>query len=159
MKMDRIIKKRLLTFFLIIVMASITAIGQTGSIEGIATDKKNKETLPGVMITIEGTTIGASADIEGHFIIPNIKPGKYKVKASYISYTTLLFEDVKVEANRATHLDISMAENAVSLSGVTVTGVKKTNTEVALICYQDESACFNRDFRSADSSFAGQGCI
>ena len=70
---------------------SITANAQTGSIEGIAADKKNKEVLPGVTVIIEGTTIGASTDIEGHFIMQNVKPGKYRLKASYISYTPELY--------------------------------------------------------------------
>ena len=89
-----------------ILLASFTLIAQTGSIEGIATDSKNKETLPGVMVTIEGTTIGAAADIDGHFIIPNVKPGRYKVKASYISYNPVILEDVKVEAGKTTTISI-----------------------------------------------------
>jgi TonB-dependent receptor len=112
---------------------SVTGLAQSGSIEGVATDRKNKETLPGVMITIEGTTIGAAADFNGHFLIPNVKPGKYKVKASYISYNTIIVEDVKVEAEKTVKLSIALSENTVSLDGVTVTGVRKTNTDVSMI--------------------------
>ena len=85
---------------IIILSFSIVGIAQTGSIEGVATDKKSKETLPGVTVTIEGTTIGAAADIDGHFLIPNVKPGKYKVKASYISYNPVLLKNVKVECRK-----------------------------------------------------------
>jgi hypothetical protein len=112
---------------------SVKVLCQTGSIEGTAIDKKSKEVLPGVMIIIEGTTVGTSSDLEGHFKIPNIKPGKYIIKASYISYVTLSFNDIKVESGKATQLPVEMSENAISLKGITVTGVKKTNTDIAMI--------------------------
>jgi TonB-dependent receptor len=119
--------------FIFILITSIVSHAQTGSIEGIATDRKSKEALPGVMITLEGTSIGASADINGHFLISNLKPGKYKVKASYISFKPSVIEDVKVDVDKTTKVDVSLSENAVTLEGVTVTGVKKTNTDVAMI--------------------------
>lgn len=117
----------------ILLLASFSGLSQTGSIEGVAMDKKNKEVMPGVTVTIEGTTIGASAGIDGHFVIPNLKPGKYMVKASYISYNPVLVEDVKVEANKIANLSISLTESSVALEGVTVSGVRKTNTDIAMI--------------------------
>jgi hypothetical protein len=119
--------------FIFILISSITSYAQTGSIEGIATDKKNKEALPGVTITLEGTNIGVAADINGHFLISNLKPGKYKIKASYISYNTILIEGVKVDPGKIAKVDVSLSENAVTLEGVTVIGVKKTNTDIAMI--------------------------
>jgi hypothetical protein len=133
MKMDCLKMRHGVTCLIIIISASISAMAQTGKIEGIATDKKNKETLPGVTVTIDGTTIGATADIEGHFLIPNVKPGKYRLKASYISYAPLVIEDVSVVADKTTSVSFSLSENTVSLEGVTITGVKKTNTDVAMI--------------------------
>ena len=119
--------------FIIILISSIVSYAQTGSIEGIATDRKSKEALPGVTITLENTSIGASADINGHFLISNLKPGKYNVKASYISFNTVIVEGVKVDANKIAKVDVSLSEDAVTLEGVTVTGVKKTNTDIAMI--------------------------
>jgi TonB-dependent receptor len=133
MKMDCLkIMKRIISL-VIMLSASFIAMAQTGSIEGVASDKKNNETLPGVIVTIEGTTIGASADIDGHYLITNVKPGKYRVKATYISYSPVIIEDVKVEAGKTTKVSFSLSENAVTLEGVTVTGVKRTNTDVAMI--------------------------
>ncbi len=48
------------------------------------------EVMPGVTVSIDGTTIGAAADFDGHFVIPNVKPGKYRIKASYISYEPVI---------------------------------------------------------------------
>jgi hypothetical protein len=133
MKMDCFKFKHGIISLLLILSFPVAGFAQTGKIEGIATDKKSKETLPGVMVTIDGTTIGAMADIEGHFLIPNVKPGKYKIKASYISYSPFIIEDVTVVADKTTNISVSLSENTVSLEGVTITGVKKTNTDVAMI--------------------------
>ena len=125
--------RKVIFSIIIILITSIVSQAQTGSIEGIATDRKSKDALPGVTITLEGTSIGASADVSGHFLISNLKPGKYKVKASYISYNTIFIEDVKVDASKIAKVDVSLSESTVTLEGVTVTGVKKTNTDVAMI--------------------------
>ena len=133
MKMNWLNYTKGILSFIIILISSIVSYAQTGSIEGIATDRKSKEALPGVTITLENTSIGASADINGHFLISNLKPGKYNVKASYISFNTVIVEGVKVDANKIAKVDVSLSENAVTLEGVTVTGVKKTNTDIAMI--------------------------
>lgn len=125
------LKKAFLILIFTITGAFLSA--QTGIIEGKATDKKTGEALPGVMVSIEGTTIGAAADIDGKFTIANVKPGKYRLKASYISYDPMFFEDVNVVAGKTATLTVTMSENAVTLQEVTVTGVKKTNTDVSMI--------------------------
>jgi hypothetical protein len=126
------IKKGVISLSILLIV-TFSGLSQTGSIEGVARDKKNKEAMPGVTVTIEGTTIGASAGFDGHFLIPNLKPGKYKVKASYISYNPVLVEDVKVVENKTTSLSISLTESLVTLEGVIVSGVRKTNTDIAMI--------------------------
>ena len=133
MKMDCLKIKKKIIILIIGLSASTALMAQNGSIEGVATDKKSKEFLPGVTVTIEGTTIGATADFNGHFTLPNLKPGKYKIKASYISYNPEMIEDVSVIAGKTTNLSISLSESTVALEGVTVVGVKKTNTDVAMI--------------------------
>ncbi|MBK9391050.1 MAG: carboxypeptidase-like regulatory domain-containing protein [Bacteroidetes bacterium] len=126
------VQKTILVLFMLL-LSSTLLIAQTGSIDGKATDKKTNEALIGVMVTIDGTTMGAAADLDGHFVIPNVKPGKYKVRASYISYDPIIFEDVVVAAGKTTTLPVVMSENTVALKEVTITGVKKTNTDVSMI--------------------------
>jgi hypothetical protein len=131
MKIKRIIKQLILLFFTILLSVNLS--GQTGSISGMVTDKANKNTLPGVTIMLEGTTTGTSADVDGHYTISNLKPGRYKVKVSYISYNTVVIDNVKVESGETTNLPLELSESTVSLAGVTVSGVRKTNTEVSMI--------------------------
>ena len=69
-----------------------------GSIEGVITDKSTSEALIGSAVVIEGTTTGALTDINGHFYIPNLKPGSYKLKVTYVSYNSAEIDNVKVQA-------------------------------------------------------------
>jgi hypothetical protein len=125
-------RKYLITF-IVLFSATIKLIGQTGTIEGTVTDTKSKEPLIGAIILIEGTSTGTAADIDGHFIFSNVKPGKYRLKASYVSYNPLIVENVVVTAGKTSNLSVALTQNAVALEGVTVTGVKKTNTDVSMI--------------------------
>ncbi len=118
---------------LLLIASSYAVVAQTGSIDGVVKDRSTKEVLPGVTLTIEGTTIGAAADADGHFLISNIKPGIYKVKASYISYSPVVIENVKVESGKTTNVPFLLSENTVTLNAVNIVGVKKSNTEVSMI--------------------------
>ncbi|MDZ7625174.1 MAG: carboxypeptidase-like regulatory domain-containing protein [Ignavibacteriaceae bacterium] len=84
-------KKFLLFYFTIFCCSlSFTFAGTTGKIAGKVTDSKTGEALPFVNILIEGTNLGAATDIDGNYVILNIPPGKYNVKAQYIGYQAVL---------------------------------------------------------------------
>ncbi|MFN8241540.1 MAG: TonB-dependent receptor [Bacteroidales bacterium] len=125
--------KNTLISIIFFVVAAISASAQTGSITGKVTDKKNKESLIGTTVTVEGTTLGSSTDIDGKYAISNLKPGTYKVKVSYISYNTKVYDKVIVEPGKPTSLDIELEESSVTLGDVTVTAVRKTNTDISVI--------------------------
>lgn len=129
LKMDCINLKRGLMTVFIMLSLHITGLSQTGTIEGIATDTKNNEPLPGVTVVIDGTTLGSSADMDGHFLISNIKPGKYRIKVSYISYNSINIEEVTIDAGQTTKLPISLSESTVSLKEITVTGEGISNRQ------------------------------
>ncbi|MCK5087454.1 MAG: carboxypeptidase-like regulatory domain-containing protein, partial [Melioribacteraceae bacterium] len=57
--------------------ASITFAQGTGRISGQVTDSESGEFLPGANLLLQGTTIGAGADLEGSYRILNIPAGTY----------------------------------------------------------------------------------
>jgi len=61
------------------------AFAQTGNINGKVVDEKN-QAMPGVSISIAGTTQGASTDQNGKFIITNVNPGKYELATQFLGY-------------------------------------------------------------------------
>jgi outer membrane receptor protein involved in Fe transport len=96
--------------------------GNTGKISGLVRDARTKEALPGVNITLAGTSLGAASDIEGRYVILNIPPGKYKILASYIGYRRFEVNDVSVSVDFTTPLDINLTEGSVELDAIVVQG-------------------------------------
>jgi hypothetical protein len=118
---------------LILFLIASDAMGQTGTIEGTVKDKLNSEVLIGTTVQIDGTTIGTTTDINGQFKLQNLKPGKYNIKVSYVSYTTRVIENVIVENDRTANVDVELSGNTVSLGDITVSAIRKTNTEISMI--------------------------
>jgi len=96
-------------------------IEQTGKIMGKVIDSRNGETMIGVTVRLDGTTIGTSTDIEGRFVIPNVKPGSYKLIFTYLNYQTKAF-DVVVEPGKEIVLNAAMEEAISEIKAVVVTG-------------------------------------
>ena len=77
-------KKEFIVFTLLVLtlVASPAMAGTTGKITGMVKDAQSNEALPGSNVTIVGTTLGAASDINGHYFILNVPPGRYTVRAS-----------------------------------------------------------------------------
>lgn len=87
---------------------------------------ENKKPLPFANIILQGTTIGAATDINGKFIIKNIKEGVYTVIVSYSGY---LSEELQIEINKDIEIDFNLKETSYDINTVVVTG---TRTEKSL---------------------------
>jgi outer membrane receptor protein involved in Fe transport len=108
-------QKRLLAFLLLLFTGSAFA-GITGKIAGRVVDKSTGQTLPGVNVIIEGTTMGAASSVNGDFTILNIPPGRYVVRASMIGYTAMRVENVQVSIDLTTRIDFSLSEEVLDIT-------------------------------------------
>lgn len=125
-----LIQLLLLPLFVLLSFAELHA--QTGSVSGVIRDKKTQETIVGANVVIKGTTMGAISDLDGRFTLTNLKKGTYTLVVSFISYTTITLENIRIDDN-TTLLDIELEESIASLEGVTVTAARVTNTDLAMI--------------------------
>ncbi len=71
--------------------------GTTGKISGYITDQETGEPIVGANVIIEGTYLGASADLDGYYSISNIPPGEYRVIFSAVGYQKIIVEKVLVK--------------------------------------------------------------
>ncbi len=120
----------LLGFFLL--WMNVLAFGQQGTLAGKVTDKKAGEGVIGATVLVTGTTQAAPVNVDGSYTLP-LDPGTYNITMTYVGYQPLTFAGVVITSGQTTTLNGVMAESATSLTEVTVTGVKQTGTEVALI--------------------------
>ncbi len=122
-------------------LISVTVFAQTGKIAGVVSDKSNSETLIGCTVGVSGTSIGTSTDVNGRYILPNLKPGKYKVTFRYIGYTSKEVTDIIVEVGKVTTLNTVLEATAgQQLSEVVVTASYRQENISALYAQQKNSA-------------------
>ncbi|UCH09299.1 MAG: TonB-dependent receptor [Fidelibacterota bacterium] len=98
--------------FTLIIMGQLMA-ASTGKIRGRVYEQETGNPLGGANVILQGTQLGAAADAEGQFIIVNIPPGVYSVRATMMGYATFIQENVQVSINQTTVLDYPMGVEAV----------------------------------------------
>lgn len=114
---------RYLKLFVLVVLTllSTTAFaGNTGKLVGRVTDSTG-EPLVGVNIFVLDTDQGAVTDLDGYYLILNLRPGNYTIRASYIGFQSVLVTDVRVHIDRTTTQDFALEEGIVAGSEVVVT--------------------------------------
>jgi Ca-activated chloride channel homolog len=102
-------------------LLSINLTAQTGKIEGKVTDQQTGDVLIGANIYIDGTTFGASTDVNGYYIILNVPPGLYKLTAKYIGYQDLTLSKIKVEKGKTTKTNFALVPETYELGCLAIT--------------------------------------
>ncbi len=99
--------------------------GTTGKIVGKVVDKQTGEALPGAGVIIQETGQGTATDLDGSFVIINVPPGTYTLKASYVGYRDMVVKNVNVDADRTTEVNFYLLPAAFQESTVVVTAKPK----------------------------------
>lgn len=120
--------------------SAMMAVGaMAADIKGKVIDKKSGEPLIGATVQVEGTKAMAVVDIDGLFTVSGLKEGKaYSVTINYISYKAKTVDGLVAKTDPEA-VEIQMEADAQTLGEVTVTGMIRRNTEVALIKAAKES--------------------
>lgn len=113
-------KKHLLSYLFLLSVLSLSFAGTTGKISGKLIDKSTGEGIIGGIVILEGTTFGASTDVEGNYFILSIPPGTYTLKGSSIGYTDTKIEGVKVSIDVTTKQNISISEESLQVEEVVI---------------------------------------
>ncbi len=121
------LKKEITQILLLtIVLTSLLWSGTTGKIAGTITDKVTGEALIGSNVVVVGTSLGAAADVNGHYSILYIPPGTYKVQISFIGYETVIVNDVRVYIDQTAHVDAVLGQQTINAEEVIVLAERKT---------------------------------
>ena len=102
----------------------ILLLAQSGKLRGTVTDRENGEPLIGANVVVEGTTMGGSTDLNGEYIILNVPPGVYTIRASYIGYAPFAFANIRVNSNLTTTQDIALAKSTLQVQEVVVVATR-----------------------------------
>jgi len=100
--------------------AELETLGGRGTLYGSVVSRSNGEPLASANILLRGTTIGASADLDGRYRIEGIPPGVYAVQVSVLGYTQVVRSDVAISTARPIELTFQLEPTAIQLEEVTV---------------------------------------
>lgn len=107
-------------------MLSVAAVAVTdsneanlGTMRGRIVDNSN-QVLPGATVMIENLHTGVVSDANGFYTIPNLKPGVYTVKVSYVGYQPTTAK-LTISAEKTEVKDFVLSEG-MELKGVEVKG-------------------------------------
>ncbi|MEM1269309.1 MAG: TonB-dependent receptor [Bacteroidota bacterium] len=92
-----------------------------GKIAGRVVDATSGEPLIGVNVFVEGTTLGASTDLEGYYTILRVRPGTYTVRAAYIGYAATSVENVQVQVDKTSTVNFDLREEVIEGEEIVIT--------------------------------------
>lgn len=105
-----------------LLLVTLSGMAQTATLTGTIYDDETGETLPGATVSLVGTYKGASTDMNGKYSLPDIKPGDYAVKVTFIGYSDAIFNGVRIKAGEKNELNARMKSRSTSLQEVIIVG-------------------------------------
>lgn len=109
--------KKKLKLLLVCLFAGVGLISaQTSTVTGLVISEEDNEPIVGATVLVKGTSIGASTNIDGRFIISNV-PGT--AKTLQISYIGMKSQEVAIKPK----MQIVMKPDAQALDEVVITGM------------------------------------
>lgn len=113
-------RKLLLISILALHIFSIHIFAQVGKITGVVKDASTGEALIGANVLIENTTIGAATNIDGYFVILNVPPKTYNLRASMVGYAPSVYKDVRISIDQTTEVNFNLTSNTFQTDEVVV---------------------------------------
>ncbi|MFI5406404.1 MAG: carboxypeptidase regulatory-like domain-containing protein, partial [Nitrososphaerales archaeon] len=114
---------RIITILFLLLLLPAMALAQ-GKLRGQITDQETGEPLIGANVIIVGTSFGAATDVNGEYIILNLIPDVYEVKASYIGYQSKSISNIRINIGLTTGLDFKLEPEGIQVGTVEIVAEK-----------------------------------
>lgn len=125
-------KRKLLKLIFGLAISALTAFGAGAhNIKGRIIDAGDNAPLAGATVEVEGMSPVGICDIDGYFEIEGLPEGKYTLLVNYISYKSLKLGNIA--SPYPGMLEIRMEMDTEMLAAGAVSGVKRSDTEIATV--------------------------
>lgn len=121
-----------IVFFLYTIATSMVQAQGLGTVQGRVFDAASQEPLIGATVTVEGTTVGATTDVEGRYTLRDVPTGVQALRTRYIGYKPKVQFEIRVERGVAT-VDFAMEAASDTLSEVEIVASAFSKTPLTLI--------------------------
>jgi len=127
-------KTRIVTSIIIVSLFTIVLSMQTQAQEvtqniiGKVSDNTTHEPLPfaNIIVMDSDPLVADAADIDGNFLLSNVKVGRQTIKISMIGYNTYVIKELLVNSGQEMNLEIGMQKSTIELDEVIVSVSKET---------------------------------
>lgn len=120
-------------FFMLLGHSYLAA--QQGIIRGFVYEEETGEPAIFCNVILEGTTYGASSDVNGYFIISKIESGNYTIAVTYLGFDTIT-EQVKIESSAIIDKKFFLNKSSFRLGTITISAERaeaRTETRTSVI--------------------------
>jgi hypothetical protein len=108
-------------FLFLFIFASIfELLAQQAEVRGRVYNPVNNQGIPFANVLVLGTDLGTVTDESGNYVITNLPPGLYNIRASFVGYRSNTQFEIQVSLARAFRLDFELEEDAAELGEVVV---------------------------------------
>ncbi len=115
--------KKILTFLMLAITVGLIAENDGTDANVFGDVQSHGEHVPFVSIIIDGTTIGTTTDVTGHYMLIDLPVGKHTLKAKALGYKDAI-KEIEVIAGESQEINFVLEEEVMQLDGVVVTGTK-----------------------------------
>lgn len=119
---------------LILALFSFALFAQTGVIKGFVYNITDGEPIMFANVIVDKSTLGASTDVNGFFVINKVPTGKQKLKVQVIGYADTTI-NVEVLSNKSLNIKIELTPQSQTLETVEISAEKemaKTESRVSV---------------------------
>ena len=130
--------KKKIFFTLITFIFSFSLQAQTGIVRGNLIDNDFQDPVPFANIIVKETGTGTTSDFDGNYELV-LSEGVYTIIFSFIGYETVEVQDVAINSEEPTIVNVTMNTLAQGLDEVVVSVSASTNTEKSVLEFQKKS--------------------
>ena len=92
----------------------------SGIVRGSVKDKNTQEAIIGAVVSVEGSTMATTTDVEGNYKLV-LPVGAYNLRATLLGYTPLILHNINVTSGNAQLMNFELESADTDLNEVTVT--------------------------------------
>jgi hypothetical protein len=100
--------------FIVFISSSVQLFAQKSTVSGTIKEISKNETLIGVNVSVQNSTIGTTSDLDGKYEL-SLEPGAYTIIFTYTGYDSII-KKINIKKDKNDILDIVMGEAPISLN-------------------------------------------
>jgi outer membrane receptor protein involved in Fe transport len=127
-------------FALLLLLAGTVHAQENGSVSGVVVSTWDATPLPGVTVTVRGTTLAAQAGADGRFELKNVPPGEQVLRFSKSGYATATVTEVRVLPGQTTTVNGNLRPEFYDLEEYEVTAEEFNEQSEKIIVERQQSS-------------------